>query len=108
MEIDSVEFANGQYLVNYQVIGYEPRLKPGDPIRCTSTSSSNTQPPETAGINGPDTADWDVTDESAAFLTKYSPAGRGDATQMCSAVANEDHSVHTPETRTGNCVDLPD
>ena len=93
--------------MNYQVIGYEPRLN-GGPDSLHVHFFLNTQPPETAGINGPDTADWDVTDESAAFLTKYSPAGRGEATQMCSAVANEDHSVHTPETRTGNCVDLPD
>jgi molecular chaperone DnaK len=107
VEIDSVEFANGQYLVNYQVIGYEPQLDGGaDSLHVHFFL--DTQPPETAGTNGPDTADWDVTDESAAFLTKYTPAGRGEATQMCSAVANVDHTVHTPETRTGNCVDLPD
>ena len=35
----------------------------------------------------PDTSDWDVTDESASFVTKYTPASRGDATQMCALVA---------------------
>ncbi len=107
VQIDSVEVDGGQYRVNYQVIGYVPQLD-GGPESLHVHFFPDTQPPETAGTNGPpDTSDWDVTDESATFLTKYTPADVGDATQMCSAVANVDHSVHTPETRTGNCFDLP-
>ena len=107
VQIDSVELDGGQYLVNYQVIGYVPQLD-GGPDSLHVHFFPDTQPPETAGTNGPpDTSDWDVTDESASFRTKYTPAGVGEATQMCSAVANVDHSVHQPDTRTGNCFDLP-
>ena len=107
VQIDSVEVDDGQYRVNYQVIGYVPQLD-GGPESLHVHFFPNTQPPETAGTNGPpDTSDWDVTDESASFRTKYTPVGVGEATQMCSAVANVDHSVHQPGTRTGNCFDLP-
>jgi molecular chaperone DnaK len=107
VDLDSVVLDDGRYRVNYEVIGYVPQLD-GGPESLHVHFFLDTQPPETAGTNGPDTADWDVTDASATFVTKYTPDGRGEATQMCSGVANVDHSVHNAETRTGNCLDLPD
>jgi len=106
VEISDVTVEDGRYRVEYQVHNYVPELD-GPPDSLHVHFFPDTQPPATAGTNGPDGSDWDVTDAPTSFLTKYTVAERGSATRMCSAVANVDHSVHTPETRTGNCVDLP-
>jgi molecular chaperone DnaK len=106
VQIDNVVLEGGQYRVNYQVFGYTPEI--GDPGTLHVHFFPDTQPAATAGTNGTEGVDdWDVTDEASSFLTKYTPDGVAGATQMCSAVADHAHAIHTPEVTTGNCVDLP-
>ena len=106
VQIHDVELVDGQYRVNYQVTGYTPELDAG-PEALHVHFFPDTQPPETAGTNGDESDDWDLTAESASFTTKYTPEMVAGATQMCSGVATHDHAVHMPEVRTGNCADLP-
>jgi hypothetical protein len=106
VQIDNVVLEGGRYRVNYQVFGYTPEI--GDPGTLHVHFFPDTQPAATAGTNGTEGVDdWDVTDEASSFLTKYTPDGVAGATQMCSAVADHAHAIHTPEVTTGNCVDLP-
>jgi hypothetical protein len=65
----------------------------------------NTVPPDQAGVPGK--GPWKLTggQYGTSPFTQYGPANRPpNATQMCSLVANSNHSV-IPNT--GNCVDLP-
>jgi actin-like ATPase involved in cell morphogenesis len=105
VEISDVELDGGQYRVNYEVTGYDPQVD-GGPESLHIHFFLDTTEPQDAG-NGPNAGDWDLTDESQSFLTKYTPATRGEATQMCSAVATVDHRLHLPDVLTGNCVPLP-
>jgi molecular chaperone DnaK len=106
VEIQSVDVnADDQYEVTYTVSGYTPDTE--DPDALHIHFFLDTTPPENAGINGDPVGDWDLTDEPNVFATKYGPDSRGEATQMCSAVATFDHSVFQRGTTTGNCVDLP-
>jgi actin-like ATPase involved in cell morphogenesis len=105
VQIDDVVLDGENYRVEYQVFGYEPQVD-GGPESLHVHFFLDTTAPENAGINGPDPGDWDLTDQPS-FVTKYGPDNRGEATQMCSAVATVEHAVHTPEVLTGNCVDLP-
>ena len=63
--------------------------------------------PENAGNNGTPAGLWELTDETATYLTAYGPDNKGAARQMCAAVATFDHDVFERGTTTGNCVDLP-
>lgn len=106
VEISDVVLEGGQYRVDYEVLGYSPEI--GGPGTLHIHFFPDTQPAATAGTNGGDTDDWFVTDEAASVLTDYTPeiieAG---ATQMCAAVADHLHGVHSPDVSTGNCVALP-
>ena len=106
VQIDDVVVEGEQYRVNYQVIGYEPQLD-GGPESLHVHLFFNTTAPENAGTNGTPPGQWDVTDEPESRLTPFGPADKGEATQMCSAVATVGHEVHLRGTPTGNCVDLP-
>jgi hypothetical protein len=92
--------------VTYQVLNYQPDVD--DPDALHIHFFLDTTDPEDAGFNGDPVGDWDLTDEPNSFTTKYGPDSRGDAGQMCSAVATHAHDVFEPATSTGNCVVLPD
>jgi hypothetical protein len=106
VQINEVVLEGGRYRVNYEVLGYTPEI--GDPGTLHVHFFPDTQPAATAGTNGTEGVDdWNVTDEASTFLTDYTPDNTPGATQMCAAVADHAHAVHTPEVRTGNCADLP-
>jgi actin-like ATPase involved in cell morphogenesis len=106
VQISDVQLDGEQYRVNYQVSGYTPETD-GGPDSLHIHFFLNTTAPENAGNNGNPVGDWHLTDEPTSFLTKYGPADKGDATQMCAVVATVGHDVHLQGTETGNCVDLP-
>ena len=107
VEITNVELDAGQYRVDYEVAGYEPLID-GGPDSLHIHFFLDTTAPENAGQNGPAPGDWRLTDEPQSYLTDYTPENRGEATQMCSAVATVDHDLHLPDVLTGNCFALPD
>jgi hypothetical protein len=83
--------------VSYTTYGYEPAL-PGMHIHFFF----DTVRPEDAGVPGP--GPWYLYGGPNPF-TGYTVADRpSGATQMCSLVANPDHSI---QLGTGNCVYLP-
>jgi molecular chaperone DnaK len=106
VRIDDVVLDGGRYRVTYQVLNYQPDVD--DPDALHIHFFLDTTAPEDAGFNGDPVGDWDLTDEPNSFTTKYGPGDRGDAGQMCSAVATHAHDVFEPATPTGNCVALPD
>jgi molecular chaperone DnaK len=106
VRIDDVVLDGGRYRVTYQVLNYQPDVD--DPDALHIHFFLDTTAPEDAGFNGDPVGDWDLTDEPSSFTTKYGPGDRGDAGQMCSAVATHAHDVFEPATPTGNCVALPD
>jgi molecular chaperone DnaK len=106
VRIDDVVLDGSRYRVTYQVLNYEPDVD--DPDALHIHFFLDTTAPEDAGFNGDPVGDWDLTDEPNSFTTKYGPGDRGDAGQMCSAVATHAHDVFEPATPTGNCVALPD
>jgi hypothetical protein len=92
------------YVITDTVTGYTPDVE--DPEALHIHFFLNTTEPEDAGTNG----DLRVCGSSPTldvYTTAYGPEGKGDATQMCSAVATFDHEVFHRGTTTGNCVDLP-
>jgi serine/threonine protein kinase len=96
--IDSITIdANNRYVVVYETFGYTEAL-PGKHVHFFF----NTVPPEQAGAPG--VGPWILYGGPRPF-TGYRlsdrPAG---ASQMCSLVANPDHSV---VANSGNCLDLP-
>ncbi len=98
VEIATIDIQNGSYVVHYTPYGYNPQL-PGTHIHFFF----NTVPPENAGV-GPTQEIWFLYGGPNPF-TGYSVGDRPAlATQMCSLVANDDHTV---QLHTGNCVDLP-
>ncbi|HET9611533.1 MAG TPA: hypothetical protein VFP06_18115, partial [Acidimicrobiales bacterium] len=104
VQISDVVVEGGQYRVNYQTIGYTPSFAEGE---LHVHLFLNTTAPENAGTNGTPQGIWHVTDEATSALTDFGPESRGEATQMCAAVATSGHEVHLRGTETGNCVDLP-
>jgi hypothetical protein len=104
VQIDSVELENGQYLVNFTITGFQPTFDQGG---YHSHFYLNDVEAVNAGANGPDPGDWDLTDATGEYLTKYSPdiLSQREATQMCSVVADSAHGIAFPGS--GNCVDLP-
>jgi actin-like ATPase involved in cell morphogenesis len=106
VQISDVVLDGDLYRVNYAVTGFTPLVNGGSDSLHVHFFLDTTAP-ENAGTNGAPPGIWNLTDETATFLTEFGPANRGDATQMCSGVATVDHAVHQRGTRTGNCVDLP-
>lgn len=106
VRIDDVVLDGGRYRVTYQVLNYQPDVD--DPDALHIHFFLDTTSPEDAGFNGDPVGDWDLTDEPNSFTTKFEPGDRGEAGQMCSAVATHAHDVFEPGTTTGNCVALPD
>jgi len=102
VQINDVVLDGGHYRVDYDVTGYVP-----DEAGLHIHFFPNTVEPQNAGNNGDPPGDWHLTGEPDSFVTKYTPDGVGEATQMCSAVATAAHDVHRPEVRTGTCMDLP-
>jgi serine/threonine-protein kinase len=97
VQITGITEENGRYIINFQTLGYTPAL-PGTHIHFFF----NTVAPENAGVpgNGP----WKLYGGPSPF-TEYTVGDRPDgASQMCSLVANPDHSI---QLGTGNCVNLP-
>lgn len=98
IRIDSITQQAGYYIVSYTPTGYTPAL-PGTHIHFFW----NTVPPENAGV-GPTQESWYLYGGPNPFQG-YSLGDRPDgATQMCSLVANADHTV---QLNTGNCFNLP-
>jgi serine/threonine protein kinase len=97
IHIDTIQIQNGRYVVNYHIFNYQEQL--------SGTHEHfffNTVAPDQAGMpgNGP----WVLYGGPSPFrgLTVANrPPG---STQLCTLVANADHSVLP---KTGNCVDLP-
>jgi len=104
VQIDEVVVEGNQYRANYQTIGYTPSFAEGE---LHVHLFLNTTAPENAGTNGTPPGLWHVTDEATSALTDFGPDSRGEATQMCAAVATSGHAVHLQGTPTGNCVELP-
>jgi hypothetical protein len=97
VQITSVTESNGRYQINFQTFGYTPVL-PGVHVHFFF----NTVSQENAGVPGG--GPWELYGGPSPF-TKYTAADRpAGATQMCSLVANADHSIRP---NTGNCVNLP-
>jgi hypothetical protein len=103
--IDGVAVDQGRYRVDYHVSGFDP-LVDGGPDSLHVHFFLDTTLPENAGNNGTPVGDWDLTDQPS-FLTKFGPANKGDATQMCSGVATVGHDVFHRESPTGTCANLP-
>ncbi|HEU0172563.1 MAG TPA: Hsp70 family protein [Acidimicrobiales bacterium] len=107
VQINSVELEDGQFQVNYQVLGYVPDVETEGSLHIHFFP--NTTEHDNAGNNGTPPGEWNLTDEPQSFLTDYTPQNTPGATQMCAAVADFEHNVHQREgDPTGNCVDLPD
>ena len=98
--ITGIRIEDNKYIVDYEVHNF-----PESPSLHVHMFF-NTVPPEQAGYpaNGPWQLTWGRYGDPP--FTKYGPANRpAQATQMCSLVANPDHSV---KLNTGNCFDLPE
>jgi molecular chaperone DnaK len=108
VRITDVVLDGGRYRVDYEVTGFTPQLETPE-AALHIHFFPDTQTAAEAGTNGPAGSVWDLTAEPQSFLTKYAPGDElmAGATQMCSAVADVGHAVHTPETRTGDCYPLP-
>ena len=97
-QINGITLSGGNYVVDYETIGYEEVL-PGMHIHFFF----DTVAPEEAGLPGD--GPWQIYGGPNPF-TGYSPEDRSPAaTEMCSLVAREDHSVYADS---GNCSPLPD
>jgi actin-like ATPase involved in cell morphogenesis len=105
VNIDEVVLDGDVYRVNYRVSGYEPDI--GDPDALHVHFFLDTTAPENAGNNGTPAGLWELTDETATYLTAYGPENKGAARQMCAVVATFGHDVFERGSTTGNCVDLP-
>ena len=98
VRINSISIDGGYYVVDYTPTGYTPAL-PGTHIHFFW----NTIPPENAGV-GPTQETWYLYGGPNPFRgygVNERPAG---ASQMCSLVANPDHTI---QLNTGNCINLP-
>jgi hypothetical protein len=106
VNIDSISVEDGQYLVNFTVVGFDPSPDAGgyhthfylDDVEAVN-----------AGANGPNPGDWSLTYETSTFLTSYGPTDLSSraAENMCALVADSAHGVAFPDTTTGNCIPLP-
>jgi hypothetical protein len=98
--ITGIRLDNNVYVVDYEVNNFP------DSPQLHVHMFFDTVPPEQAG--SPGSGPWKLTygQYGDPPFTQYSVANRpGGATQMCSLVANPNHSV---QLGTGNCVALPE
>jgi serine/threonine-protein kinase len=96
--INGIALENGRYIVDFETIDYDP-VNPGMHVHFFF----NTVPPAQAGV-GPNQGTWFVYYDASPF-TGYGTADKpAEATQMCSLVANANHTIILD---TGNCVNLP-
>jgi serine/threonine protein kinase len=96
--INSIGLDVDSYVVDYTPQGYTPQL-PGTHIHFFF----NTVPPQNAGV-GPTQEPWILYGGPNPF-TGYKVGDRpSGATQMCTLVANPDHTI---QLGTGNCANLP-
>ena len=98
--ITGIRLENNVYVVDYEVHNF-----PQSPSLHVHMFF-NTVPPEQAGSPAPG-KNWKLTWGAYGDppFTQYGPANRpANATQMCSLVANPNHTVIL---NTGNCIDLP-
>ena len=98
--ITGITLANNKYVVDYEVHNF-----PSDVPNMHVHMFFNTVPPDQAGVPG--SGPWKLTwgPYGDPPFTQYGPANRPvGATQMCSLVANPNHTV-IPDS--GNCFDLP-
>ncbi len=98
VRINSISIEGGYYVVDYTPIGYTPTL-PGTHIHFFW----NSIPPENAGV-GPTQETWYLYGGPNPFRGYGVNERPAIASQMCSLVANPDHTV---QLNTGNCVNLP-
>lgn len=97
--ITDIQLENNLYVVDYEVHNF-PQSQ-----QLHVHMFFNTVPPENAGMPG--SGPWKLTwgPYGGSPFTQYGTSNRSsDATQMCSLVANPDHTI---QPNTGNCVDLP-
>jgi tRNA A-37 threonylcarbamoyl transferase component Bud32 len=95
--INNITLDGSTYVVAFETFGYTPTL-PGMHVHFFF----DTVPPEEAGVPGD--GPWILYGGPSPFA-EYSTGDRPEAaTEMCSLVANEDHSIIVD---TGNCVSLP-
>ncbi len=97
--ITGIRIENNVYVVDYEMNNF-----PSAP-QLHVHMFFNTVPPEQAG--SPGSGPWKLTGGpyGNSPFTQYGPANRPpNATQMCSLVANTNHSIIL---NSGNCVDLP-
>jgi serine/threonine protein kinase len=97
--ITGIRLENNAYVVDYEINNF-----PSSP-QLHVHMFFNTVPPEQAG--SPASGPWKLTSGpyGDSPFTQYGPANRPpNATQMCSLVANTNHSIIL---NSGNCVDLP-
>jgi serine/threonine protein kinase len=95
--ITSITIVGSNYSIDYEVHNFTNSLH--------VHLFYNTVPPDQAG--SPGSGPWKLTygPYGPSPFTKYSVSSRpSNATQMCSLVANSNHSI---QLNTGNCVDLP-
>ena len=96
--INTIHLDGNSYMVDYTPFGYTPQL-PGTHVHFFF----NTVPPQNAGV-GPTQETWILYGGPNPF-TGYKVGDRpSGATQMCTLVANPDHTI---QLGTGNCSDLP-
>ena len=91
---------------NYYVVDYEVHNFPSDTPGMHVHMFFNTVPPDQAGVPG--SGPWKLTwgrygdPPFKQYTVSNRPSG---ATQMCSLVANPNHTV---QPNSGNCMDLPE
>jgi serine/threonine protein kinase len=95
--IKSINIENGLYIVDYETFGYTEKL-PGMHVHFFF----NTVLPENAGMPG--SGPWKLYGGPRPFKGYRVSNRPAQATQMCSLVANADHSVIQ---NSGTCLDLP-
>jgi hypothetical protein len=95
--IKSINIDNGVYIVDYETFGYTEKL-PGMHVHFFF----NTVTPENAG--SPGSGPWKLYGGPRPFKGYRVSNRPAQATQMCSLVANADHSVLQ---NSGTCLDLP-
>jgi len=97
--ITGIRLENNAYVVDFEMVNY-----PSAP-QLHVHMFFNTVPPEQAGAPG--SGPWKLTGGpyGSSPFTQYGPSNRpANATQMCSLVANTNHTIIL---NSGNCVDLP-
>ena len=103
--ITGITIEDGSYVAIYEVANFEPDTSGDHHVHFFFDTTSA----ENAGSNGPSPGEWVVWDRAKGGgelrFDGLQVSGRGDATQLCVAVADRDHGV---EADTASCVGLPE